>query len=58
MNLNQMKAEYFRLLKRWGQVDDNPKITMDEVREMLLRLDELFQALNQAGKSVPVRLAA
>lgn len=57
-DLNKIKAEYFRLLRRWQWIDEEPNVTMDEVKEVLARLATLYQELGQAGVAVPVRLAA
>lgn len=58
-DLNKIKAEYFRLLRRWQWIDEEPAVTIDEVKEVLSRLDVLYRELGKAGVSdLPVRLAA
>lgn len=59
MNANQMKAEYYRLLRRWQKIDEDQKATMDDVRALLDRLIELWAELHKAGKDdLPYKLAA
>lgn len=53
MNIGQMKAEYFRLLKRWQGADIEPRTTEAGLAKLLARLDELYQALHSAGEKVP-----
>ena len=55
-SIEVMEAEYFTLLARYWTIDSDPTATMDEVRELVNRLDELFQALHRQGRKVPVRL--
>ena len=48
--------EYQRLLKRYHEIDQDPAATMDEVRQLVDRLDELYRELNSQGRRVPIRL--
>lgn len=52
----KMESEYFTLLARYWTIDSDPTATMDEVRELVNRLDELYQALHRQGRRVPIRL--
>ena len=57
MNLEQMEAEYFRLLKRHWELDElGPDASFDECRENVNQLDRLFRELHRQGRKVPVRL--
>lgn len=50
-----IEAEYFTLLARfWSHVTEG--LPMAEVRQLVDRLDSLYQELNQAGRRVPIRL--
>jgi len=56
-SIEVMEAEYFTLLARWWNLDTDPdSMTMDEARELVNRLDELYQALRRNGVNPPVRL--
>jgi hypothetical protein len=54
--LDEMAHEYSTLLRRFWEIDEDPAATMDESRRLVIRLDELYRALHQAGRRVPVRL--
>ena len=56
--INKVEAEYFRLLRRWQWIDDEPGVTMDEVRASLARLSYLWDELHKAGKEIPYKLEA
>jgi hypothetical protein len=51
-----MQSEYFTLLRRFWEIDADQAATLDEARRLVIRLDELYRALHQAGRRVPVRL--
>lgn len=56
-DIDQMEAEYFRLLKRHWELDElGPDASMDECRESVNRLDRLYRELHRQGRKVPVRL--
>lgn len=55
-DLDGMEAEYLILLKRFWEIDTDFSVPMDESRRLDERLSELYRALNQAGRKVPVRL--
>jgi len=56
-DINQMEAEYLRLLKRHFELDVlGPDASMDECRENVRRLDWLYRELHRQGRNVPVRL--
>jgi len=50
------EREYFRALKRWWELDEDPSSTDDEAGRLLARLDELYRLLHRQGCKVPVRL--
>lgn len=54
--LDRMEAEYFRYLKRFFEIDDDPAATIEEARDLLARLEVLFQELHRQGRKVPVWL--
>lgn len=55
--ITKMESEYFTLLKKyWLSREDETAFTMDEVRELVNRLDELYRELNSQGRRVPIRL--
>lgn len=58
--VDDMEAEYFRLLERFYEIDEDTNGTheqlLEEARHLVVRLDELFQALNREGRMMPVRL--
>lgn len=56
LHLERLQQEYFALLRRFWQIDTDPAATMDEARRLVVRLDELYRTLCQAGRRVPVRL--
>jgi hypothetical protein len=51
-----MQAEYFTLLARFWEIDDDPNGTIDEARRIVARLNELYMELHRQGRQVPVRL--
>lgn len=55
-SIEVMEAEYFTLLARYWTIDSDPTATMDEVRELVDRLDLLYRALRGNGRNPPVRL--
>jgi len=54
--MDKMQDEYFTLLTRWWQIDDDPTATDEEARGLLVQLDVLYQGLHRSGCKVPVRL--
>jgi hypothetical protein len=54
--LQEDETEYFRLLKRWEEIDDDPTATSEEARDLLASLEILFQELHRQGRNVPVKL--
>lgn len=52
----RMQQEYLALLARFWSLDDDPAATMDEARNIVVRLDALYQELHRLGRPVPVRL--
>jgi hypothetical protein len=48
--------EYQRLLKRYHEIDQDPAATMDEVRQLVQRLDALYRELARQGKTMLVRI--
>ena len=55
--ITKMESEYFHLLTRYClSREDETAFTMDEVRRLVDRLDELYQALRRNGVNPPVRL--
>ncbi|MEA5115972.1 MAG: hypothetical protein VB050_18300 [Geobacteraceae bacterium] len=56
LTTDQLQYEYFALLNRFWQIDKDPATATDETRRTVARLDELYRALHQAGRRVPVRL--
>ncbi|HOP40445.1 MAG TPA: hypothetical protein PLI53_05330 [Geobacteraceae bacterium] len=50
------EREYFRALRRWWELDEDPAATDEESESLLARLDELYQMLHRHGRKVPVRL--
>ncbi len=55
-NIDGMQAEYMNLLRRHWSIDDDPDVTMEEARQLVDRLDVLYQQLHRQGYKVPVRL--
>jgi hypothetical protein len=56
-NIDQMEKEYFNLLSDWWNLDTDPDaMTMDQVRQLVNRLDLLYRALRSNGRNPPVRL--
>ncbi|MEA5114984.1 MAG: hypothetical protein VB050_13250 [Geobacteraceae bacterium] len=55
-DIDQMEKEYLKNLARFWAIDTNFSIPMDESRRLDERLSELYRALHQAGRRVPVRL--
>jgi hypothetical protein len=51
-----MEKEYLENLARFWEIDTDFSIPMDESRRLDIRLMELYRALQQAGRRVPVRL--
>lgn len=55
--IEEMEAEYFRLLRRHWELDEQgPDASMDECRENVIQLDRLYRELHRQGRKVPVRL--
>jgi len=51
-----MEAEYLTLLARYWTIDSDPTATMDEVRQLVQRLDALYRELARQGKTMLVRI--
>lgn len=58
-NIEKMRAEYYRQLRRWQWIDTDRDATREDVIALLGRLEELWDGLHKAGVTdLPVRLAA
>ena len=55
-NIDGMEKEYFTLLARYWTIDSDPTATMDEVRELVDRLEFLYRELRSNGRNPPIRL--
>lgn len=57
VNPEAMQAEYMDLLGRYWKLRANDShLSMDEVRQLMCRLDGLFRALHHLGRKAPIRL--
>jgi len=55
LTLDDTEQAYFTLLARfWSHVTEG--LPMAEIRQLVDRLDALYQELHQAGREVPIRL--
>ncbi|MEA5113995.1 MAG: hypothetical protein VB050_08185 [Geobacteraceae bacterium] len=56
VGLDTAEREYYRALSRWWTIDDDPTVTLEDSRRLLLFLEELYALLRKNGRIVPVRL--
>lgn len=50
------QLEYMNLLDQFWKLDDDPNGNIEDARQLVVRLDELYRILTTAGTNVPVRL--